>query len=280
MTKPLFPTRNGLSESSSHFARFNALIDGGWPARLSRLEICVWLSYERCADPQGNCWPSPTKIAAKLDVPVKSILRARANLKKLGLFSIIDTGGGRSAAKVQVLQPSPCTNLPHGRGRFTGEVAPSSPVQGHPPQKRAASNKEEQLIQHTKEQTINDPPGFIAFWSIWPAHERKVGRKQCLAKWMSVQLESKADRIISAVEQFKKSDSWARGFIPMPLTWLNQERWEAENIGRASTNGERHERSEAGSPRGEWPNRIARPEARKAGFCGSLGADGIARTAG
>jgi hypothetical protein len=73
--------------------------------------------------------------------------------------------------------------------------------------------------------------GFASFWSEWPSHERKAAKKQCLAKWKKLGCEEVTKDIIKAVRHFKESEGWrkdAGAYIPAPLTWLNQKRWELE----------------------------------------------------
>lgn len=76
----------------------------------------------------------------------------------------------------------------------------------------------------------NEPPGFARFWKAWPAGSRKVARPQCLRRWERAGCEAFADRVVAAVEAFKGSADWLKNggeFIPAPLVWLNQSRWEA-----------------------------------------------------
>lgn len=73
-------------------------------------------------------------------------------------------------------------------------------------------------------------PGFARFWQAWPKSLRKAARVQCLAKWQAMNLEPLADQIIAAVQHFARSPEWTKDggqFIPAPLVWLNQRRWEA-----------------------------------------------------
>lgn len=72
--------------------------------------------------------------------------------------------------------------------------------------------------------------GFDRFWSAWPASRRKAGKPQCIAKWHTRGCERIADQIVAAVEASKHSEDWLKDggqYIPAPLTWLNQARWEA-----------------------------------------------------
>lgn len=71
---------------------------------------------------------------------------------------------------------------------------------------------------------------FGQFWDLWPKHQRKVARKQCEDKWRTKGCEAVADQVLAALEIWKGSEAWAKHggeFIPAPLVWLNQSRWEA-----------------------------------------------------
>lgn len=80
-----------------------------------------------------------------------------------------------------------------------------------------------------KKAEIATTPGFDRFWAEWPAHFRKVDRKGCFAKWHSRGLECIVEKIIAAVKLWKACDQWRKDsgqFIPAPIVWLNQERWD------------------------------------------------------
>lgn len=71
---------------------------------------------------------------------------------------------------------------------------------------------------------------FDTFWLEWPAHKRKVARKQCEAKWRTQGCDALADVVMASLRTAKASEDWTKAkgeFIPAPLVWLNQARWEA-----------------------------------------------------
>jgi hypothetical protein len=81
-----------------------------------------------------------------------------------------------------------------------------------------------------KQQAIAETPGFTRFWEAWPKGGRKAGREQCMAKWAARNLEQEADKIVNGVEAAKKHRDWTKqdgDFIPAPIVWLNEKRWEA-----------------------------------------------------
>lgn len=80
--------------------------------------------------------------------------------------------------------------------------------------------------------TTQEPDGFLVFWAIYPPN-RKAARKQCLNKWRTQNCEPMADEILASLRAWIKSPDWTRDggqYIPAPLVWLNQARWEAQPL--------------------------------------------------
>ena len=81
-----------------------------------------------------------------------------------------------------------------------------------------------------KNKTPLPPSGaFLRFWAAWPAHSRKQSRGQCWDRWRKQDLDLVADQIIAHVEALKRSVDWRKeggAFIPAPLVYLNQRRWD------------------------------------------------------
>ena len=67
---------------------------------------------------------------------------------------------------------------------------------------------------------------FCRFWDAFPA-VRKRAKPACWKKWKLIKPdEEMTEHILHAIEVSKQSSDWKRGYVPMPLTWLNQGRWE------------------------------------------------------
>lgn len=65
---------------------------------------------------------------------------------------------------------------------------------------------------------------FAEFWAVYP---RKVGRKPAWEQWRKHRLDRLADVILADIGVRQKADRrWLAGYIPNPLTYLTQERWE------------------------------------------------------
>lgn len=64
------------------------------------------------------------------------------------------------------------------------------------------------------------------FWSIYP---RREGKAACLKKWVAKKLDDKAEQIRGhLLNRVKDDKKWKDGYVPMPLTFLNGDRWEDE----------------------------------------------------
>ena len=66
---------------------------------------------------------------------------------------------------------------------------------------------------------------FDEFWNLYP-NVRKNNKKGCLEKWKNKNLDLIADKVIGYVKMVKETKHWKEGFVPAPMTLINQERWE------------------------------------------------------
>lgn len=82
------------------------------------------------------------------------------------------------------------------------------------------------------------PAGFAAFWLAWPTSDRKQAKGKCLDAWKKAGAERHAAEVLAHVERLKSSEDWLRGYIPAPLVYLNQRRWDgAESAAPAAALG-------------------------------------------
>lgn len=85
--------------------------------------------------------------------------------------------------------------------------------------------------------TITPSPQFEAFWTAWPGnrsstsprYDRKGAKGQCAVAWAKGGLDLQSQVILAHLTSLKGSDSWRKDgghFIPAPLVYLNQQRWD------------------------------------------------------
>jgi hypothetical protein len=86
-----------------------------------------------------------------------------------------------------------------------------------------------QLMQLFAEPQKAQQPDFEQFWMSYP---KKQAKKVARDSWKRISWEPGLfEKIMSSIEQFRRTEQWAKDgglYIPMPATWLNQERWEDE----------------------------------------------------
>lgn len=85
-----------------------------------------------------------------------------------------------------------------------------------------------------------DAPGFAAFWAAWPTSDRKQAKGKCLEAWKKAGAEPQAALVVAHVERMKASPEWRRDggqYIPAPLVYLNQRRWEGVDEGGQAPSG-------------------------------------------
>lgn len=79
------------------------------------------------------------------------------------------------------------------------------------------------------------PDEFDVFWKAYP---KKIGKKAALQAWKKAVGRPALAELLQSIEKQKKSEQWSKDngqFIPHPVTWLNQGRWDDEvKIGAAN----------------------------------------------
>lgn len=87
---------------------------------------------------------------------------------------------------------------------------------------------EERRGEERREELTPLPPNrFAEFWEAFPK-ERKAAKRQCATKYeAAVHSGVPEDRLIDAAIAYRDDPNRMPQFTAAPLTWLNQQRWEA-----------------------------------------------------
>ena len=178
----------------------------------------------------GECWPGAGKLAKATGTNRQTVFDGIKRLKDAGLLAVRPGGKGRSnryrltRRDNRLVEKPDQSEIPTPPGR---ENRPE-PV-GNPDPNQT---KEPDQGNQTHNTPADDAPaGFARFWSAWPSHPRKKSKDKCLARWHQDRLEAKADHVLAVLAAEKETDQWSKEagrFIPAPLTWLNQQRWDAD----------------------------------------------------
>lgn len=94
-----------------------------------------------------------------------------------------------------------------------------------------SSNKKskDSSLQQTDTEEVNEL--FNVFWEAYPYKSNIIGAKESFKRIANLQTEFPL--IMEALERFKKCKQWTKQngeFIPLPTSWLDQQRWKDEHI--------------------------------------------------
>lgn len=86
---------------------------------------------------------------------------------------------------------------------------------------------------------LDEIEAFNKFWEAYPAGPRKVARRQCLEKWCKRRLSPALPQMLAHIAEMRDSEQWKAGFVPLAMTYINQDRWEglAQPAKRISPSG-------------------------------------------
>ena len=101
-------------------------------------------------------------------------------------------------------------------------------------------NRTEQIQSNTAGKPSDLFAGFASFWETWPTNDRKQAKGKCLDAWKKASAERDAALVIAHVSSMKNSREWTKNsgeFIPAPLVYLNQRRWEGAEVSQLPAGG-------------------------------------------
>jgi len=86
----------------------------------------------------------------------------------------------------------------------------------------------EPLIKHPTHKAIQKQENKYTseFDEFWISYPKKEAKKTALKTWLKI--KPNLNDILIALSWQKKTLGWINGFIPLPTTYLNQERWKDE----------------------------------------------------
>jgi hypothetical protein len=156
--------------------------------------------------------------------------------------------GRRGADVGQTMSGTPKPNCDAGSSDMSGRrgADPKEPMRGTHPESVNPEKIKDQYIDQAPDENAQDSQPADAgesdrpkagknhstasrFEGWWQQYPRKVGTKAAREKWKAKGLDAQADQLVADVQLRAGSDrKWLDGYIPNPLTYLTQERWEDE----------------------------------------------------
>lgn len=189
----------------------------------SGANLLMLLAIADFSDDKGKAYPAIVTLAAKCRMGRRNAQYVINKLEESGELTILAQKG--PPPKFPNLYQ---INLSHLGAQPTARVQSSS--------LRGATHcaKGVQPIAPKPSVTVINHQGrFSDFWSAYPKCERKGSKSKCQGVWQKHNFDKDAEQIIAHIKAMAISDTWLKGsgkYIPAPLTYLNQQRWEGAEV--------------------------------------------------
>ena len=208
-----------------------------YDTRLKPMERILYSEITALADQTGYCYASNRYFIELYGAGERTV---QGWIKKPGRLWVHHGGSVRWCRTGSVRAPhDPAFRLagrPADPRRFKRH--PRRKLRGYPRRKLRPTPEKTAGKQYKNNNTSNNNTtcacarGFDRFWAAYP---RKVGKGAAERSFERIRPDAALlDGMLRAVETQRQSDTWQRGYIPNPATWLNQRRWEDEPDGVAA----------------------------------------------
>lgn len=187
------------------------------------------------------CYASE-KPVPKGVLDVSFLVRARTDDDRAAVASVLDRffpigpDGERHNARVDRDLPIAIKRIEAYRARsLAGNTARWGAKTGSEKDSSMESQKESPPSPSPSNYKNNTTPSaarggwltsFSRFWDAYPPTKRKVAKAACHAKWIAMRIgDEDAAKIVEHLKAMAQTEQWRDGYIPAPLTYLNQKRW-------------------------------------------------------
>jgi hypothetical protein len=226
--------------------------------QLAGSELLVALALADFADDAGRCHPAISTVANKTRLSRSQAQRILKSLEDAGVVTVeANAAGGRPGTTKRLrlridrltkpsktgsadATPTDSTSAT-GSADATGSAGAADGSHGRAETGSAGAtltvNEPSLTVKGKAEQVkreLAELPGFEKFWETWPRSTRKQAKGKCLEIWKKARAECLADEVLAHVKALAASDEWRRDggrYIPAPLVYLNQRRWEGVDGG-------------------------------------------------
>ncbi len=195
--------------------------------RLSASEKVFFAEITSLSDQCGYCYAGNGYFSKLYDTSDRTVQRWVKHLQELGYVVVTNVRDGaamqRRISPLSASVPDVCAeNVPDKN------VAPTPTKMSPTPRQKC--RLEQYKNNNTRENNTRAcARGFDRFWAAYP---RKVGKGAAERSFERIRPDAALlDGMLRAIETQRQSDTWQRGYIPNPATWLNQRRWEDEPDG-------------------------------------------------
>ena len=194
-------------------------------------ELLMLLAIADFSDDHGKAYPSVSTLSNKCRMSRRNVQYVINNLK----------GSGELTVAIKKGPPPKFPNL-YRINLNALQVQPIAQVQSSARSSAIQRMSDTQPIAHKPSETIkNHQKRFSEFWDAYPNCKRKGSKTKCQSVWQKQNFDSVAEQIISHIKGMVISDDWLKDsgqYIPAPLAYLNQQRWDGAEISTQAISNE------------------------------------------
>jgi hypothetical protein len=195
----------------------------------SATDLLMLLAIADFSDDKGKAYPAIGTLAAKCRMGRRNAQYVIKKLEDSGELSVLVKKG--PPPKFPNLYR---INLKALQVQHLAQVQASAQVQSSVATGASGCAFEVQPVAHKPSVTIkNHQKTFSEFWDAYPNGKRKGSKAQCLTVWQKQNFDSVAEQIIAHVTAMASSDDWSKDsgkYIPAPLVYLRQQRWDGAEV--------------------------------------------------
>jgi len=176
----------------------------------------------------NTVFPSRQVLAERTGLHVNNISTTTTELAELGWLVKLGKGGFSKATRYELQVPDFLDSKPHVEEQTTlAELTTVTLAESATVTLAESTRGKEHTNKHTNEHIMSDcQETFDKFWSAYP---KKESKKKAFESWCKLENpEQTLSDILKALEWQKVQQKWTERdgqFIPMAVTYLNQERW-------------------------------------------------------
>lgn len=205
-----------------------------YDARLKPMERILYGEITALADQTGYCYASNRYFIELYGVTDRAVQKWIKDLAACGYITVEVLGGaGQGRCERRITPIFSLWDVRHTPNRSSQPPNKNSGISpnknsGIPPNKSSGRTIQDNNTSNNNT-TCACARGFDRFWAAYP---RKVGKGAAERSFERIRPDAALlDGMLRAIETQRQSDTWLRGYIPNPATWLNQRRWEDEPDG-------------------------------------------------
>lgn len=190
--------------------------------KLTGLDLLIFaIIYGYSQDGENEYFGSLTYLAEMTGCTKRGVIKSLTNLVDNGYILREESTFNNIKCVTYKTNMELCSQVVNSVHRGMNSVPNSGELSS--PNNKYIYNKKQDIDINTREDDTEK--AFNTFWEAYPRHTN-TSKKETFKKFCKAIQKTDLQTMLNAIELQKQTKQWKDGYIPMPTTWLNQEKWE------------------------------------------------------